>query len=395
MLRSSASDSELVAPPELTGRGVISDGYFSVGGKRFSHVPKKHTSTVALPAVRRMAGNLSLNELAMARSASSGLLRRCCGDYCGVTIQYPSSLQDLESSKDPWMAQARELCQRTGAMGKPMFTAEEMVACLGSGEEASGAPSKSSSASRMYSRMSSTAPSRLHSSTPALRSGTSTSPLEGPTLGSETVSTAWVLEARSHPELCELLAQRNWMFNPKEPEVLIELGRAFWNDENAEASVPMRGIEENKCQAGLRHRLKPISVCKDCLRIYTVINTAVELIRDRRKDIWAKKELRRRKAVQERDKDRELEAYFARDRPGGAVRFEPKVIKQKFTQSYIMSPDDVQWLRDLDSSPVLSDDASDASLSRSGGSSVARRARRRKMTPKVQRHLDKALRMAA
>lgn len=188
-----------------------------------------------------------------ASSTSSGFrpTQRCCGEFCHAQIRYPATLQDIDSSDDPWMVKARELCktQAKGADGSPLkgnlLTPEELIGCMpqaGRGEAAL---------------------------CPASSCGMPAS-----------INMTMILEARGHPGLCSWLEEAGWMFNQKDPELMAQATKQIQMDEARGTSVEM-----GTSIAGLRYRLRVVPVCSTCFCVYKLVHDIVTATRQRSR--WA------------------------------------------------------------------------------------------------------------
>lgn len=219
-------------------------------------------------------------------SASPAAASGCYGDFCLTQITYPGSLQDLESSQDPWMRQARALCQRqvkvfsTTTINFSLMEPEELVACLQSGDGASSA---------------------AVGATPSTPSKETTRVVKAPVL-THKVCCSLVLEARNHPSLCSWLESNGWRINTRNADVVCKAAEHLREDDRC-GRGDIASLTDT-CLAGLRYRLKEVPVCDRCFSVYCVIHDVVTTIRVKRKDLWAERELQRRQKEEERERQR-------------------------------------------------------------------------------------------
>lgn len=213
--------------------------------------------------------NCKGHQLTDSRSPTPGFgTVSCYGKYCNAEICYPASLMDIESSDDPWMVQARELCKKEwqceNGRRYTLLEPEEMVACLQSSKEMSASLCKHS-------------PKR--------------SAQRGP-LGS--ICMSWILDAQNYPSLCDWLGnEKGWMFDPQNIDCVLKATEQIRVDDERNNHSFTRPKES--FHLGFHNRLRPVPVCGKCLCIYTVIHTVVTKVRTHRLDLWANREQQRQR----------------------------------------------------------------------------------------------------
>lgn len=324
--------------PERPAHDWASD-HRLLGNSRFSHIPRKHRPDTTLPPMRLGARTLSegvllppagragmlLSSSSRGMLASGGAIRRakCLGDFCGERATYPSSLLDLESSLDPWMVQARELCARVhpkgakaGAGGSAssasLLSPEEMAACL---------------------------PPTASPTHGARLSCTKQSPV--PALPGGTVLASWLVEARARPQLCAWLASSEcgWMLDVKDPEKVTEVARLVRADDETLRDKPP-AVPIGRCQPGLRYRVQEVPVCAACLQAYSVVHGALELVRTKR-DRGARKEIRRRREREITERRDNLESWTQLEKRGDITGgFEARSRQPRAHESFVTLDDD-------------------------------------------------------
>jgi len=347
------------------------DEHCLLPGRRFSYVPEKHRGDLTLPFMvpRRCASEGTLTghcEGTPPRWRSNRGCRRgaapakeggarfanvasgtavpskpakCYGAFCDAEIHYPSTLLDLESSRDPWMVQAHELCSKSasGPHGSRyrLFSREEMVACL---QDARTNPSA---------RSGSVQPPSVPRGAPGRAPGR--------------ICISWIVEARRHPSLCQWLESTvGWMLDLKDADLVVEAAKRIHEDGHGkEPEQSSSGNRASAVAAGLRHSLQAVPVCGTCLCIYTLIHTVVNMVRVKRRDLWATREQQRRLEEDEREreleKERLLEAMLShrREREGELCSITPSEIsrtslqqplKSKSRRSLFLDPEVEDWL---------------------------------------------------
>lgn len=334
--------------PERPAHDWASD-YRLLGNSRFSHVPRKHRPDITLPPMRLGARAFSDGALLppsgrtgmLLSSSSGGMLssggasRRCTclGDFCSTQACYPASLLDLESSQDPWMVQARELCAKAlpgkgGASGASLLSPDEMAACL--------PPAASSTL------VAGPARSAKRSPNPMLPGGK--------------VLASWIVDARARPKLCAWLASSEcgWMLNVTDPEKVAEVARLVRADDDEQLGPKAPLVPIGRCQPGLRYKLQEVPVCASCLQAYSVIHGALELVRKKR-DRSARKELRRRRDREVSNRREELEKWAQHEKRGDSGgSFQARSRQPRMHESLVSIDDD-----NLDASRLLTSDLSE------------------------------------
>jgi len=342
-----------------------------LAGLRYTHLPQKHRADITLPllcgsksAARRASseaacggrrqkrgnGSRPAANWAVGASAAAGANLRdgCYGDYCNAQICYPASLQDVESSADPWMVQARELCRRpvrlsydggsaSSASAPKLLQPEELVACLSSQAKDGNSSAQASTGA--------TGPGRP--TRPCAQSGR--------------IAASWLLEARSCQSVCRWLAASGWSMNPGDASRMVEAARCLREDEangggpNMDhLSTPQDGIS-----AGLRYRLQSVPVCGNCLCIYNVIHSVVTAVYRQRKHVRAERQLRERREHEEETRREEMDWWVNSERNPDQVVQAFNVRSKRGTphRSLIMDSEEEDWMqRELtmdDSSPAL------------------------------------------
>lgn len=322
--------------------------------KYLTQMPAKFVSEVTLPPWRL---SKTLNESASQPGAVAAE-KYCYGDCCTAYVRYPGRLRDLESSQTPWMAKARDLCntQAQSLLDKKiksrhvLFSPEEMVLCMeGEEEEVNGA-------AKVSKPMQSTSANKAKESGDA-HHGCYTKH-HGYVLGS------WLVEARAYPSLCQWLEEADWMLDAYDTEQVLAAEKCFRKDEAALKGDGRGDILEALTGTGHAngpgflyiHRSFP--VCPACLQAHTAIHEAVTLIRKKKRQVWARKEVHQRRQIEEETRRQDLvgwleRMYRAREerqpRPASAgsalTQFEVRSRCSKFSQSATPNEDLRAWLR--------------------------------------------------
>jgi len=287
-MRSSASATSSVGTFRRT-RGLGEDPSsccYPLPGRRFSHVPTKYRPEVSLPPVAPLPGCGAsappLGGLRRTRSEATtgrtrgfghttagssgagwlgrGSLRRCFGDFCDAKLRLPPSLLDLETPQDAFHRQARALCrsEAKGADGKslgaPLFTADEMVACLREDRRKAG-------------RELEAGPLNVDAAE-----------------GTTTVSVCMIIEARAYPRLCRWLADEvGWSFDRRNPEFLAAAAQRLRED--TDGSTDALKLLGCSGAAALRYRLRMAPACRTCACAYAAVHDIVTLLKGRRRDL--------------------------------------------------------------------------------------------------------------
>mmetsp|Transcript_36088 Transcript_36088/g.83119 ORF Transcript_36088/g.83119 Transcript_36088/m.83119 type:complete len:386 (-) Transcript_36088:183-1340(-) len=249
--------------------------YFALPGCRFSFLPLKYRAPVALPPMKRVKAASEPKLLPGRRKrATVGIgtakevppqgVPGCYGDFCMAQFRYPNSLKDIESLDDAWTRQGRELCNKkvtlsNGVTLGTLLEPEELVACLDDSEEP-------------------IPPSRV-------QVRRKEDPLPGK------VYFSLVMEARGHPELCRWLQSICWRFNTCDAIAVTAAAAKLKEDELQGGGDVSERMAVSF--AGLRYRLKVVPVCKTCFSVYRIIHDVITMVRVRRKDLWAARELER------------------------------------------------------------------------------------------------------
>jgi hypothetical protein len=96
------------------------------------------------------------------------------------------------------------------------------------------------------------------------------------------VPAMWVLEARAYPSLLEQLSATNYYVDANDTSQMILLGEAFQKD-GLEYGERLRLVKEKP-----HYSVKASPVCAHCLRSYTAVHRALQILRGGRAD-WAKR----------------------------------------------------------------------------------------------------------
>eukprot|EP00927_Polykrikos_kofoidii_P067389 TRINITY_DN62880_c0_g1_i1.p1 TRINITY_DN62880_c0_g1~~TRINITY_DN62880_c0_g1_i1.p1 ORF type:complete len:459 (+),score=35.30 TRINITY_DN62880_c0_g1_i1:110-1486(+) len=375
--------------PAQPARHLPND-YCTLPGRTFTHLPAKHRAEVTLPVMRgyrrhhvqrsqseaavmsrhtdnrhkRDVGNNShrlkrLTSLGCSSaniSPTAGGREKCFGDYCNAEIRYPASLQDIESPTDPWMTHARELCMKP--CPRPSFTEE-----LGSDEREREPRPMLLTPEELVACLSPSAPQKTADFRPDSHQNKDLSPTgvcSRPGLGRPTrpcaafgrVCASWLLVARRCPLLCRWLSESGWMFHSGDTSLLVEAARLLREDDasgNGPATDFMDFHKEGSFP-GLRYKLQAVPVCGNCLCIYSTIHNVVSLVRRQRRDLWAERELRRKREQGEEEKKREKEEWLTEriTRADGAGFNIESADKQRRSRSLYLDTETHAWLHSLD-----------------------------------------------
>lgn len=314
--------------------------YCQIPGARFSFVNRKHLADMTVPPTQlkrcftapnlatgtsqpssskpqRLRGPPSMNYDVTAGAGTAkkinGIaslsLNACQGDFCNAKVNYPASLQDLETSEHPWMLQARQLRQRCckdseGREGtQPLLTSEEMAACLqisGDGEAGKPAPMACVAGARF--------------GVPEEKLGSVVS------FGSAgDIQVSWIFEGRAYPRLCSWLQEANWMLDANDAAKVAEAAKCFHEDEAATGGKPV--FKVNGMLTAVRQRLRTVPVCSTCFCVYNTLHAVIVMMTYQRRDRWARNELRLKKDLEERTKKEELERLLFYEKRGDGSHF--------------------------------------------------------------------------
>eukprot|EP00441_Pelagodinium_beii_P027144 CAMPEP_0197661352 /NCGR_PEP_ID=MMETSP1338-20131121/51406_1 /TAXON_ID=43686 ORGANISM="Pelagodinium beii, Strain RCC1491" /NCGR_SAMPLE_ID=MMETSP1338 /ASSEMBLY_ACC=CAM_ASM_000754 /LENGTH=374 /DNA_ID=CAMNT_0043238893 /DNA_START=33 /DNA_END=1157 /DNA_ORIENTATION=+ len=351
----------------------LPDDHCVLEGCQFSFLPPKFRAEITLPPMKPCK---SMSETSLGRSASrkdgrsgrrtagqgkqeeaatgSACVNGCFGDFCHGQIRYPGSLKDIESSDDPWMRQARELCVREVKLSSgnrlrhQLLQPEEIVASMGD-----AAPSAPSKVKRKASNV--LLPGRVCSS--------------------------FIMEARSHPNLCRWLEENGWRLDSEDVDALAMAAQHMREDDRI-GGGDISALTGH-CTAGLRYRLKVRPVCKTCMCIYTIIHSVVSMVRLQGKGLWAQREQQRRildeEKTRERNKELETQRMLAIQkqrtrRPVSAPHVRQAPLSGSRTSSLFLDKDVQEWLYSIsDASPKAEgSDGGSPVGSRRGGHGKAR-----------------------
>lgn len=316
--------------------------------RSFSFLPRKYRAAVTLPPMRP---HLPILRRSVLRSKAQN--RRsmkpkqdpaqpvpgCYGDFCHSEFKYPQILQDIETGTDAWTRQGRQLClQHAMVEGKELDTLmkpEELAACLQDNDDADASPSMATS---------------------VMAAGTAKVKRKE---GLMDLPASQVLEARSHPGLCQWLESLDWRINPEDATLLLTAAAHLASDEAAVVPRNM-ALRMDVTVPGMRYRLRPVKVCRTCFNTYQVISQVITLLRHQRKDRWAKAELERVKRQEEKEKELAQDAYIQRvigDPAERAARHAqmgrpPPCLPR---ESLIFDHEVTQWMRDIPDSPSTSE----------------------------------------
>eukprot|EP00746_Dinoflagellata_sp_MGD_P001083 gnl/MRDRNA2_/MRDRNA2_102013_c0_seq1.p1 gnl/MRDRNA2_/MRDRNA2_102013_c0~~gnl/MRDRNA2_/MRDRNA2_102013_c0_seq1.p1 ORF type:complete len:1164 (+),score=201.93 gnl/MRDRNA2_/MRDRNA2_102013_c0_seq1:113-3604(+) len=363
-----------------------------------TQMPEKFVAEVTLPPWRI---SKTMTDSAM-QPGSVASEKHCYGDCCKAYVRYPGRLRDLESSQTPWMSKARELCrmepqslgvsnlrsqshgasdlrrsfsrgshshQSQHASKLTLFSFEEMALCMqGEEDEAYGSAKASAHASKGKEAASG---AKKKESTTAITSGGSRAKSKESIKSKESgpghhgyVLGSWLVEARAYPTLALWLEEVNWMMDANDTEQVLLAEKCFRQDEEALREDGRGDILE--ALQGTKFANGPgfvwinqsFPVCPICLQAHTAIHEAVTLIRVRKRQVWAHRELRQRRQMEEETRRQDFvgwleRMYRARDerqpRPASAgaalPQFEVRSRSCKFSQSVTPCEELKVWLR--------------------------------------------------
>ncbi|CAL1152534.1 unnamed protein product [Cladocopium goreaui] len=320
--------------------------------RSFSFLPRKYRAAVTLPPMRPHVPIIRRSVLrSKAQNRRSMKPKQdpaqpvpgCYGDFCHTEFKYPQILQDIETGTDAWTRQGRQLCLRHAMVeGKELDTLmkpEELAACLQDNDsDADASPSKVA--------------------TSVVTAGTAKVKRKE---GLMDLPASQVLEARSHPGLCQWLESLDWRINPEDATLLLAAAAHLASDEAAPVPRNM-SLRMDVTVPGMRYRLRPLKVCRTCFNTYQVISQVITLVRHQRKDLWAKAELERLKRHDEKEKELAQDAYIQRvigdpeERAARAAQMgrcpPPPCLPR---ESLIFDHEVTQWMRDIPDSPSTSE----------------------------------------
>eukprot|EP00930_Biecheleria_cincta_P091087 TRINITY_DN80596_c0_g1_i1.p1 TRINITY_DN80596_c0_g1~~TRINITY_DN80596_c0_g1_i1.p1 ORF type:complete len:351 (-),score=53.74 TRINITY_DN80596_c0_g1_i1:108-1160(-) len=329
----------------------LPEDYCLLDGLQFSFLPQKHRAEISLPPMKsRAMSDTCLGSACSSRRAARPVRRgktktkeplllthsaanRCFGDFCDAQIRFPGSLKDIESSNDPWMMKAWELCQKElklpsgETLARNLLEPEELVAC----QEERERDREQRDSDLPGGGMAQQGPSR-------------------PSATHSRVCASLILEARSHPILCSWLQDNGWRLDLHNVDAVAATAARLREDDQFGRGDVSRLTDS--CSAGLRYRLRERPVCRTCFHIYTIIHTAINMIRVQRKDLWAERELQKRalSAEMEREKinqdiTKRMLAIQQQRRPQSAPKQwgQANVLRQR--RSRFLDEDVEEWLR--------------------------------------------------
>lgn len=320
--------------------------------RSFSFLPRKYRAAVTLPPMRphvpiirrSVLRSKAQNRRSMKpKQDPAAPVPGCYGDFCHTEFKYPQILQDIETGTDAWTRQGRQLCLRHAMVeGKELDTLmkpEELAACLQDNDsDADASPSKVA--------------------TSVVTAGTAKVKRKE---GLMDLPASQVLEARSHPGLCQWLESLDWRINPEDATLLLAAAAHLASDEAAPVPRNM-SLRMDVTVPGMRYRLRPLKVCRTCFNTYQVISQVITLVRHQRKDLWAKAELERLKRHDEKEKELAQDAYIQRvigdpeERAARAAQMgrcpPPPCLPR---ESLIFDHEVTQWMRDIPDSPSTSE----------------------------------------
>jgi len=309
--------------------------------KSFSFLPRKYRALVTLPPMRPHVAMVQRSTLKSKGSRGkkppqdNGPVKGCYGDFCHAEFKYPQILQDIDSGTDAWTSTGRMLCQRhvevDGETFDTLMKPEELAACLQEEEED---PSKDAQSSKVVKEK-----------------VVKVAEIKGGSLLD--LPASQVLEARSHPGLCQWLESLDWRIDPENPSTLLAAAAHLATDEAA--TVPRNmAMRMDVSVPGMRYRLRPVKVCHTCFNTYQIINQIITLLRHQHRDRWAKSYLEKKKKQEEKEKERAQEAYINRV-IGDEERMErcrsercPPCLPR---ESLIFDHEVTQWMREIPDSP--------------------------------------------
>lgn len=304
--------------------------------RHFSFLPRKFRALITLPPLRphvprvtgtspqKPRGGKERKSLTKAKQEPAMAVPGCYGDFCQVEFKYPQSLQDIETSGDAWSRTGRALCLRhaelDGHQLGMLLRPEELVACME--EEEDEKP-----------------PRTVNPKAPLFE-----------------VQASQVLEARSHPQLCQWLMALDWRIDPEDAALILTATEQLRADEEKGDMQKLLDVSV----AGMRYRLRPVKVCQTCLSTYKVINQVITMVRHQRRDVWAKMQLDRRKKQEEKAKEDAQNAYIDRvvgcpEERAARMAQQAKAPPALPRRSVLFDEEVQEWMRDIPDSPVTAE----------------------------------------
>lgn len=343
---SSEAETALAAQLRLPARPIDDwpEDHCVLPGCRFSFLPAKYRAPVALPPMkvvkavsepklglgRRKRKSAKCQELPVPEGVPG-----CYGDFCRAEFRFPNSLKDIQLLDDAWTRQGRELCSKKVSLFSdvtlgPVLEPEELVACLEHEREPGEKPSKG------------------QEPVPQARRRPVADPLPG------RVCISVIMEARSHPTLCGWLEGFSWRLDPKDAVTVTNAAAKLQTDEQQGGGCVSKRMDRSL--AGFRYRLKEVPVCRSCASVYRILHDVISMIRVQRKDLWAARELRRKRQEEEEERERikqaEIERMLTYQRQRASRSSpRPKAASVMLRQSLFLEPDVQEFLRLIPDSP--------------------------------------------